>query len=42
MELLIQEKRKECPHVIKQIISCELTVQDGQDHVYVVAVGETP
>ena len=28
MEQLIQQKRKKYPHVIKQIISCELTVKD--------------
>jgi hypothetical protein len=42
VELLIQEKLRKYPKVIKQIDSCELTVKDGQEHVYVVAVGEIP
>jgi hypothetical protein len=42
MEQLIQQKLRKYPFVIKQIISCELMVKDGQEHVYVVAVGATP
>jgi hypothetical protein len=42
MEELVREKLKKYPQVIKQIISCELVVRDGQEHVHVVAVGETP
>jgi hypothetical protein len=42
MEVLVREKLKKYPHVIKQIIACELTAENGQEQVYVVAVGETP
>jgi hypothetical protein len=38
MELLIQQKMKKYPEVIKQIVSCDLTVVDGKDHVVVLSV----
>jgi hypothetical protein len=38
MERLIQQKIKKYPQVIKQIVSCELTVVDGKDQVFVASV----
>jgi hypothetical protein len=38
MELLIQQKIKKYPEVIRQIVSCELTVVDGKDHILVAAL----
>jgi len=38
MESLIQQKMKKYPGVIKQIVSCELTVVDGKDHIVVLSV----
>ena len=35
LELLIQQKLKKYPHIIKQIVSCELTVVNGKDHIAV-------
>ena len=37
MELLIQQKMKKYPDVIRQIMSCELTVVDGKDHIVVLS-----
>jgi hypothetical protein len=37
MELLIQQKIKKYPEVILQIVSCELTVVDGKDHIIVAS-----
>lgn len=42
MELLIQQKIKKYPGVIKQIVSCELTVVDGKDHIVVLSVKPSP
>jgi hypothetical protein len=38
MESLIQQKMKKYPGVIKQIVSCKLTVVDGKDHIVVLSV----
>jgi hypothetical protein len=38
MELLIQQKIKKYPEVIRQIVSCKLTVVDGKDHIVVLSV----
>jgi hypothetical protein len=38
LELLIQQKMKKYPDVIKQIVSCELTVVDGKDHIVVLSL----
>jgi len=37
LERLIAQKQKKDPHVVKQIISCQLTVVDGQDHIFVAS-----
>ena len=37
MEELIAEKQTKYPGVLKQIISCELTVVDGKDHIFVAS-----
>lgn len=42
MELLIQEKLKKYPHVIKQIVGCELIVVDGQERLNVMTISEHP
>jgi hypothetical protein len=38
MELLIQQKIKRYPEVIRQIVSCELTVVNGKDHIFVASL----
>ena len=40
MESLVQEKLKKYPHVLRQIISCELIVVDGQERLNVAFVSE--
>ncbi|MBM3880937.1 MAG: hypothetical protein FJ387_14660 [Verrucomicrobia bacterium] len=38
MELLIEQKLKKYPEVTRQIVSCESTIVDGQDHIVVATV----
>jgi hypothetical protein len=42
MELLIREKQREYPGVIKQIVSCDLSVVNGQDHIQVASMRNVP
>ena len=37
IEEMIAEKQMKYPRVLKQIISCELTVVAGQDHIFVAS-----
>ena len=38
MESLIQQKIGKYPKIMKQIVSCELKVVDGKDHITVASV----
>jgi hypothetical protein len=40
MERLIQRKPEKYPHVVRQILSCELKVVDGRDHVFVATADQ--
>lgn len=40
MDFLVQEKLRKYPHVLCQIISCELAVVDGREHLNVATVRE--
>ena len=42
MELLVQEKFKKYPHVLKQIVACELIVVDGKEQLNVATVSDQP
>ena len=42
LELLIREKQRKYPGVIKQIVSCDLSVVNGQDHIQVASIRNVP
>jgi hypothetical protein len=42
MELLIKQKIMKYPHAIKQIVSCELTVVDGKDQIFIASARSIP